>query len=123
MEFIDLNLVKVAIIGIFATWIAYTALKLKSEKPTPTLQIKLFFASVLLFFITLSFIDAYMRFSTAQDNIKSFHSGGSLICKGGDGNEYSVSSGNGWIEDDSFFAKNSFMIRADYCEERRKIER
>ena len=117
MEFIDLNLVKVAIIGIFASWVAYTAVKLKSEKLTPTLQVKLFFASALLFFITLPFIDAYMHFYTAQENIKSFHSGGSLICKGSDGNEYSVSSGNGWIEDDSFFAKNSFMIRVDNCEE------
>jgi hypothetical protein len=58
-----------------------------------------------------------MHFSTAQENIKRFHSGGSLICKGGDGNEYDVSSGNGWIEDDSFFTKNSFMIRADNCKE------
>ena len=123
LKFIDLNLVKVAIIGVFATWVAYTALKLKSEKSTSTLQVKLFFVSVVSIFIALPFIDAYMRFSTAQENIKSFHSGGSLICKGSNGNEYGVSSGNGWIEDKNFFTKNSLMIRVDNCEERRKIKR
>ena len=120
MEFLEFGLVKASIIGIMATGLVYASVlsKGKRDKVTDTtVGVKLFFLFVALFFISLPFIDADNSQTTAKNNLMRFTNGASLICEGKDSNKYSVSSKNGWSRDKNYFTKDSFMIRADKCEE------
>ena len=121
MEFFSFSLVKASIIGILTTGLAYASIisKGKGEKESDTTAgAKLFFLFAALFFISLPFIDADNSQTTAKNNLVHFTNGAKLICKGEDSNKYSVSSKSGWSRDKNYFQKDSFMIRADNCEER-----
>ena len=120
MEFLEFGLVKASIIGIMATGLAYASVVSKGKRDKvsdTTVGIKLFFLFVVLFFISLPFIDADNSQTTAKENLMRFTNGAKLICEGSDSNKYSVSSKNGWSRDKNYFQKDSLLIRADRCEE------
>ncbi len=122
MEFFPLDIVKASILGILVTGIMYASFlpkdKRNKERVPPSAGVKLFSIFLVLFFISLPFIEAYINQTTAKKNLIHFSNGESFICEGGDFNKYSVSSKNGWSRDKNYFTKDSLMIRADKCEER-----
>jgi len=120
MKFLEFGLVKASIIGILTTGFVYASVLSKGKRdkvPDTTVGVKLFFLFVVLFFISLPFIDADNSQTTAKENLMRFTNGAKLICEGEDSNKYSVSSKNGWSRDKNYFQKDSLLIRADRCEE------
>jgi len=121
MEFFSFDLVKASIIGILTAGLAYASVLSKGKRDkelNTTAGVKLFFISVVLFFLSLPFIAADSYQTTANNNLMHFSNGGSFICEGEDSNKYSVSSKNGWSRNKNYFTKDSLLIRADRCEEK-----
>jgi len=121
MEFFSFDLVKVSILGIMTTGLAYASIVSKGKRgkrSDTAVGVKLFFISVVLFFILFPFIEAESCQTDAKENLMRFTNGKSLICEGDGSNKYSVSRKDGWSRDKNYFVKDSLLIRADRCKER-----
>ncbi len=72
---------------------------------------------ILLGLICIPVVAALTDSRDAQANIEKFNNDVALICNT-QGSKYMVSKKENWEISESYFKKESFMIRADMCEEK-----
>ena len=85
MEFFPLDIVKASILGILVTGIMYASFlpnDKRNKERVPSAGVKLFSIFLVLFFISLPFIEAYINQTTAKKNLIHFSNGASFICEG-----------------------------------------
>ena len=71
---------------------------------------------VYIFIISIPIVVAFFTQIEADENMAHFKRGGVLKCKTGE-YRYLVSKEEQWQLKESYFTKESLLIRADYCQE------
>ena len=114
LEYLDLELFK-ALLFLFVVIVTGYAFELK-EVNQKDYKGKVFFMALVFMFIW--FLNALYTKNSIEKNIADFVNGQVFICKGGDENNYKVGKVKGWRVENTYFIKDSLLIRADRCEER-----
>lgn len=109
-EFIDIQLVS-------AIGLLIGLLLISIPKQTNEDQEKRGVNKLILLGLICSPVVAALTGRDAQANIEKFNNDVALICNT-QGSKYMVSKKENWEISESYFKKESFMIRADMCEEK-----
>ena len=114
LAFINYETVKSLIILLFAI-LLFIALLQSNTKHTNK-KYRATIAIIVPIFIIITLVEALITQSNAQTNLQNFTHGNSFICRGNDNNQYRVIKKDGWSIENSYFLKDSLLIRADKCE-------
>lgn len=119
LEFISIETLKAVVVLMLAVALFYGALYSGKRAKEKKRSLKTFYLILFTLFVTLPLVDAYNTQINVKSKLQSFARGSTLICKGNDEKNYSVSKKEQWSIKSFCFSKESLLIRADRCEESR----